>query len=253
MIRVGSTKLRRYWSNRVAREASRPPKKTWVQSFHDTVPALGPSLFVLAVAYFVVQVTVASAFTPNYSWLRNSISDLGNTACGSMLCSPRHVWMNREFWALGVVMAAGSVLIYHEFAPSPTPEERLIARWGFASLTIGGVGAVLVGTFPENTVGYMHILGAGLAIGIGTVGIFGLGMVLPDLPSPLRWSMRLAPPFAVLALILFACHVDLDVGSGFVERIAAYPETLWLIVFGIYIMSSHGTRQRRYAKLAGTS
>ncbi len=240
----GTSDLNRFWNNQVAREASRAPKTTRLQSFHDAVPWLGPMLFVLAVAYFVVQVIVASVFTPGYSWLHNSISDLGNTACTSALCSPRHVWMNREFWLLGFVMAVGSVLIYHEFALSRRPEVRLMARWGFVLVAIGGVGAVLVGSFPENTVSYLHIIGAALAIGIGTVGIFGLGIVL-DVPSALRWSMRLVPPFAVLALILFACHVDLGVGSGFVERIAAYPETLWLIVFGVYIMRSHGARQSK--------
>jgi hypothetical membrane protein len=247
----GSTTLSKFWSKQVTREASRQPKTTWIQTFHDAVPAVGPLLFVFAVLYFGVQVYVAAAVTPKYSWLHNVISDLGNTACKATLCSPRHVSMNHEFWLLGALMAFGSLIIYHEFAQSPRPEERLIARLGFAFLTVGGIGAVLVGAFPENTIVYMHVIGAALAIGVGTLGIFGLGVALPDLPSPLQWGMRLVPPVALVALLLFGFHLDLGIGAGLVERIAAYPETLWLIVFGIYIMSSHRKRLRRYKELRG--
>ena len=46
-------------------------------------------------------------------------------------------------------------------------------------------------------------------------------------------TRRLA--LALLALILFATHTYLGLGAGTMERIAAYPETLWLIIFGAYI------------------
>jgi hypothetical membrane protein len=150
--------------------------------------------------------------------------------------------MNAEFLVLGFVMAAGSWLIFQEFAEREA-EERLAARIGFSCLAVGGVGAALVGRFPENTVHAMHIIGAGLAIGVGTAGIFVLGLIL-ELPHGkyLRLSMRGVPPVAVMALILFACRVYLGMGAGTMERLAAYPETAWMIAFGMYISRDHRLR-----------
>jgi len=73
---------------------------------------------------------------------------------------------------------------------------------------------------------------------VGTFGIFVLGLAL-DLPNRLRWAMRVVAPLALLALVLFATHIYLGIGAGATERIAAYPETIWLIVFGAYMARSH--------------
>jgi hypothetical membrane protein len=227
----------RLWANLVTREASQPRRKTWAKTFRDKVPWLGPTIWLLSVLYFVVQIVVAAVWTPSYSWLSNTISDLGNTSCQPKLCSPRHGWMNAEFVLLGFIMAAGSFLIYQEFTESD-PDERLAARIGFSCLAFAGAGAALVGSFPENTVHFMHIIGAGIAIGIGTLGILVLGLVL-SLPKKLSWAMRVVPPLALIALILFASNIYLDIGAGTMERLAAYPETIWLVVFGIYISRTH--------------
>ena len=225
------------WANLVAKEASRRGRTPRTKTFSNNLPWLGPLIYFLSVAYFVVQFLVALVWTPAYNWLTNTISDLGNTSCRPQLCSPRHGLMNAEFWALGLIMAVGSLLIFQEFTER-TDEERLAARIGFSCLAAGGVGAVLVGAFPENTVGFMHILGAGLAIFVGTLGILLIGLRV-SLPLGLRWTMRILAPVAMMALILFAGHVYLGMGAGTMERIAAYPETVWLVIFGIYISATH--------------
>jgi hypothetical membrane protein len=208
-----------------------------VKAFRDKFPWLGPTIWVSSVLYFIVQLVVASVWLPSYSWFSNTISDLGNTSCGPKLCSPRHAWMNSELVVLGAVMAAGALLIYQEFTERD-PGERLAACIGFSCLAIAGAGTALVGWFPENTVGFLHVAGAGLAIGVGTFGVFVLGLVLA-LPNSLRWAMRVVAPLALLALMLFATHMYLGLGAGTMERIAAYPETIWLIIFGSYIAHTH--------------
>jgi len=105
----------RLWATMVAREASRPRRRTGIETFSDKFPWLGPTIWVSSVLYFIVQIVVASVWLPSYSWFSNTISDLGNTSCGPKLCSPRHAWMNGEFFVLGAVMAAGALLIYQEF------------------------------------------------------------------------------------------------------------------------------------------
>jgi hypothetical membrane protein len=213
-----------------------------VGGFSDRYPWLGPLVFMLASLYFVAQIAVAWVWNPPYSIVDNTISDLGNTACGRYdgvyVCSPRHVLMNVTIVLLGVVMAAGSLLIYHEFSEK-TRLERLAAVIGFTLMAIGGVGAALVGIFPENTLHAMHVTGAGIAIIAGNVAIFVLGLALLDLPEGLRRFMLVFSALSLIALICFGSHKYFGIGAGTMERIAAYPETLWLIVFGLWISRTH--------------
>jgi hypothetical membrane protein len=233
--------LWRWW---VAKEASRPHRRGRTKSFDDRYRWIGPAIFALTISYFIAQVFVAAAFTPSYSWLTNTISDLGNTSCKVQLCSPRHVWMNAAFIALGGFMLLGSPLIFEEFSERG-PDQRAAARLGFGLTAIGGLGAVIVGLFPENTVGLVHVIGAGFGIGLGTLGILVLGLALSLSSRPLRLAMRVVPPIALVALVLFATRHYLGLGAGTMERIAAYPEAIWLVVFGVYISHSRFVRAAR--------
>jgi uncharacterized membrane protein len=103
---------------------------------------------------------------------------------------------------------------------------------------LGGIGAIVVGFHPENRHPLIHVVGAGLAIAVGTLGVFLLGLSLP-LPGPLRGFMIYVMPVALLAILLYALHQYLGLGPGGMERLAAYPEVIWLISFGIYISHSH--------------
>ena len=84
---------------------------TRVQTFDNRFWLLGPVIWFLAIEFYVVQVVVATAWTRPYDWLRDPISDLGNTACKEYhhrwVCSPWHGAMNLSFIALGGLMIAG--------------------------------------------------------------------------------------------------------------------------------------------------
>jgi len=226
-----------------------------VQTFADRYPWLGPGVMNLSVVYFVVQAMVAAVWHPPYDWGRNTISDLGNSSCAvrgttAPACakefSPLHDWMNAEFIFLGAVMLVGSLLIAQEFRILGPGAKRAWAWAGFALIGVGGVGSALVGWFPENTVGAVHFFGAALAIGGGELGISILGWKL-SLPRYLQWAMRIGAPLAFLAGFLFAVQVHLGLGAGTMERIAQYPETVWLIVFGAYMSDNHYKRLRNPA------
>jgi hypothetical membrane protein len=109
-------------------------------------------------------------------------------------------------------------------------------------MSVAGIGTALVGIFPENVNHPAHLVGAALAIGGGTVAIYILGWTL-ELPTRLQAYTRLWPPIQMTALVLFACHRDLGIGEGTMERIAAYPVTIWLISFGVYMARPHMNRQ----------
>lgn len=213
-----------------------------IKTFTDRHPLAGPYLWMLSIQYFAVQAVSAMAWKAHYSLLSNTISDLGNTACGLYgdrpVCSPLHGLMNASFILLGVTMYFGAILIYQEFRKNPA------TALGFNFMALAGVGTLLIGLFPENTVSGLHILGAALPFLIGNVGMVILSLSL-TIPKPLRYYTFLSGATSLIALVLLVTNHYLGLGIGGMERITAYPQTLWLIVFGVYISRNRTQTPRK--------
>lgn len=202
-------------------------------------PLAGPVLWLSCVQYFLVQAWVAAAWEPPYSWRLDAISDLGATRCGQFdgrsVCSPWHGLMNTSLVLLGLSMTIGSALLYRELRGS---------RTGFLLMGTAGAGAVLVGLFPEDTTYWAHIAGADLAFLLGNIALIVFGRRLP-LPRWLRWYSIASGAVALVALCLFLTHHRFFLELGGMERVVAYPQTIWLIVFGLYMIRGRrgsGTR-----------
>jgi hypothetical membrane protein len=203
-----------------------------IQTFRNRYPLVGPTIWVTSLQYFVTQLGVAAGWPRPYSWTKNAISDLGNTACGSYagryVCSPYYTWMNASFVVLGATMVAGSFLIDEGFRKS------IASRVGFWFMTLAGLGTIMVGLFPENVWGNLHTLGAVLPFLIGNIGLVILGLSL-DLNNKIKIYTLISGLAALIALPLFYTKNYLGLGLGGMERVVAYPQTIWLIVFGIYV------------------
>lgn len=194
-------------------------------------PLLGPVLWITSIQYFIIQIIVARSWPVNYNFLDNTISDLGNTVCGSyngrFICSPLFWLMNISFFVLGSTMFFGSCLMYYEFSKSRR------SAVGFSCMAVAGLGSILVGLFPENTISFMHILGASLPFLLGNIGMIVLGKTL-DVSRSLRYFTLLSGMTGLVSLVLFLVHYYLGLGIGGMERVVAYPQTVWLIIFGLY-------------------
>src|SRR5215469_18132176 len=216
-----------------------PSRPVRIRFFTDRYDWMGPAIVVLSSWYFAAQVLVAWTFRPQYSFVSNAISDLGNTACPpphSGICSPLHVWMNVSIVILGLAMIVGSILIFSEFSFSKNRRERAAALAGFGCMALGGVGACLVGVVPENVnTAHLHTVGTVMAIGFGQLAILILGLVLREIPDWLREFMLVTSLIVLLAGISIAGKHQFGIGGGALERLAQYPESLWLILFGLYI------------------
>ena len=216
-----------------------------VRHTYHRYPNLGSYLYVAGIQYFLVQILVALRFAPPYSLAHNTISDLGDTACGIFnnrpVCSPFHSLMNISFVVLGISMVAGSILVYQGFVG------RRALTIGFWAFGLGGLGVVLVGLFPENTVPAFHGIGAALPFVIGNVGIIVLGFSL-NVPTSLRRFTVLSGCVALIALGFYASNRYLDLGEGGIERVVAYPQTIWMIIIGVYGLthSRPGTPRLRH-------
>ncbi|MDQ3123495.1 MAG: DUF998 domain-containing protein [bacterium] len=206
-----------------------------INTFTNHYPYVGPISWILCVQYFIVQLLVAGAWNVPHSWTHNTISDLGNTVCGPynerLVCSPLYTLMNLSFIVLGISMAVGSALIYYGFKKSR------LSYVGFSFMALAGIGTWIVGAFPENTVGFMHGFGAALPFLFGNLSLLILGYNL-DMPKLLRYYTLLSGITALIALVFFVNKEYLIFGLGGMERIVAYPQTIWMIAFGIYVSAN---------------
>jgi hypothetical membrane protein len=207
-----------------------------IKTFTDRFPFVGPTMWMLSIQYYLIQVAVALDWKTSYSLAHNTISDLGNTACGIYdsrnVCSPLHSLMNASFVMLGVFMATGSLLIYHEFKKN---KGSLV---GFYFMALAGVGTLMVGLFPENVNSFLHSFGALLPFLLGNLGLAVLGFTL-KVPASLRIYTLVSSFVSLVALVFFITDHYAGLGVGGMERLVAYPQTMWLIVFGLYISKNH--------------
>jgi hypothetical membrane protein len=211
-----------------------------IQTFTDRYPLVGPAFWITSLQYFIAMSIVGMNWATHYSILQNTISDLGNTACGvysdRYVCSPLHAWMNASFILLGITMLIGSALIYHEF------RKNAGSAIGFGFMALAGIGTILVGIFAENTISSLHEFGAALPFVIGNLALIILGLAL-DLPKSLRLYTLLSGVVSLTAFCLLITHAYLGIGIGGMERLVAHPQTIWLIVFGAYMSNNHFRRR----------
>src|SRR5690242_2985887 len=180
--------------------SSQAPDGPSIQSFITRYPLVGPIVWLLNIQYFLVQAVVASAWKPPYSWRLNAISDLAATGCGQFddrfVCSPLHALMNTSLILLGLCMAIGSALVYQELRRGQA---------GFWLMAVAGIGAILVGLFPEDTIYWAHTTGADLAFLLSNVALILFGFTL-RLPRWFRWYSIASGAVALVALYLFLSH-----------------------------------------------
>lgn len=207
----------------------------------------GAILWASSIQFFIAQVIVALGWTTAYSLATRYISDLGNTACApypagssTYVCSPWHLGMNASFVLLGVTMVAGAVLIAGAFR----------AGWlrgsGLGLIAAAGIGVFLVGLFPENENIAAHTLGAGLNFICGNLGMVVLGMAGVERRVSRGFDL-LTASLGVLGLLgtsLFVSGHYLGIGQGGMERVAAYPLTVWLILAGSRMIVTAATDGR---------
>lgn len=201
--------------------------------------AAGALAWVSISQYFVVEEIVRRGWTLPYSRRTNFISDLGAVTCGRYegreVCSPDHVWMNVSFGLVGTAIGVGAVLL-HAAAP------ELLTRPVLVLYAAGGVGSALVGLFPEDTVGPLHVLGAGMFFVGSNLGHVVLGSRLSRRRSR-AYGLALAAVGAVglVGTALIVAEQSLGLGFGFVERVVVYGADAGFIATGVALLAARRT------------
>lgn len=216
-----------------------------IQTFCIRHPLVGAALWISSVQLFLTQVVVALAWPVGYSTLHNTISDLGNTVCGTYaeryVCSPWHIWMNASFISLGITMLIGAMLLYFQIG------RNVASMIGFWFMAIAGIGTSIVGLFPANISGTIHGFGAFMPFFFGNIALIILGLSL-NMSSLFRFYSVFSGVITLIASLLFITGNYLGIGIGGMERLAVHPQTIWLIIFGYYVTKHVSHKSPRRSK-----
>ncbi|MFJ2902748.1 DUF998 domain-containing protein [Streptomyces sp. NPDC087212] len=204
-------------------------------------------LVVNAVQWVVAEAITAAAWTdPPYSYVRNYISDLGVSDCGTqfqgrVLCSPDHTLMNVSFIAEGVLFALGIVLLARLV-------EGRVRRVVIALALAHAVGLVLVGLFHGSANGPQ----AGLALHVGGAAV---GIICANTLVIMAGSLRglgaskayrvFSVTVGVLGLVSEALTGVSASTAGAFERGGVYSWLLWSTVTGVLLLVRDRRATRR--------
>ncbi|MCI4324289.1 MAG: DUF998 domain-containing protein [Thermoplasmata archaeon] len=189
---------------------------------------LGGAILAFGSIQFVAAMVVVQLYYPGYSDSGNAVSDLGSSM------SPWAWLFNDSIRVLGLAAILGALLIRSAFASKST------THLGLGALVVGGLGAIGVGTFPENTtwpvagihgvVALLTFLGSAVALLL-----LALAMSRDTRWQGLRAYSFLSGILTLLAVGLYATDRYLGLGPGGMERLIIAPILLWGVVVGIHL------------------
>ena len=204
---------------------------------------LGAVFWLLTAEFFLAQF-LAQAAWPGYAMTVEDISLLGVTSCGSFLnpapggimpvCSPLSLLFNIGMTLNGVLVVLG---VWFTRDLWPDTRLKVAALW---LLALGGDGTMLAGLFPLDTVPLLHVIGAALALGLACFGFILMARVLWHTHRAFALYSLATGLLALLGFALYVGEIYLG-GRGTVERLAAWPQTLWYMVTGALILAGHFT------------
>jgi hypothetical membrane protein len=208
---------------------------------------IGLAALLVAPAQFLFFETIAAAAwqSPRYSHFYNFISDLGVTNGpivyqGREVDSPLGWLMNLSFMLLGVIGAFGILTLSRSL---PKTAHRTWVRIGGIAF---GVGGLLVGLFPENSVVLLHAVGAFLNIGFGDILLILVGARGARYYGMSPWLSKLVVALGTLGVVASIGLVTIPaLFNGAVERTSAYPYMFTFVILAIVALNRARTAPAR--------
>ncbi len=174
----------------------------------------------LGVAQFILLMLLAEFLYPHYSVSSNFISDLG--------VGKTAIIFNSSIILFGVFLACTGALL-RRFSPVL-----------FIVLLLAGVGAAGVGLFPETT-GTPHLLFSLLVFLMGSIAPY---IILNRVRNSLAVAWSVLGTIALFFLVFYMFDVHLGLGAGGMERMIVYPDLIWALGFGGWLMGKFSDKTR---------
>ena len=168
--------------------------------------------FFIGVVQFILFMLLAEILYPKYSVSGNYISDLG-------VGSTAYIF-NTSIVLLGLLIIVTGYFI------------RRFSRPLLILLILAGIGAMGVGLFPETT-GSPHLIFSLLVFLMSSIAPYFLLVKIRNLMS-IMWAIL--GTVGLIALILYIPGIYLGLGHGGMERMIVYPDLLWGIGFGGWLV-----------------
>ncbi len=205
----------------------------------------GGVLWASSAQFFLAQALVQGGWKGSapYSLRTSWISDLGATTCGSysggggvLVCSPRHAWLNGGLTLLGAQVVLGTLLL------QPVLGDDRYGRAAGSLLVLAGAALPFVGAFPEDTGKPWHAVAATVHFAAAGLGTVASGLAVRA-RHPRAGALAFVLGGASLAgTVLTLAGSGAGVGRAAVERLAAWPFTLWTTAAGVLIVAAATAR-----------
>jgi hypothetical membrane protein len=204
------------------------------------VPAsAGIAWIAAAVVYVGTEAIAASAF-PGYSYSANYISDLGVPEVaefqGRAIDSPLAAVMNTGFVLQGVLYLLGAVVATRALRAGPRRAFLVLAAVHAVGITVVGLihGSA---SSAASGIGWMHVVGAGMAIIAGNVAsiVAGLGSGRIGAARAFRVASVALGVVGLVALGALQALGGSDL-DGVWERGSVYTVTAWELLAGVTVL-----------------
>ena len=202
-----------------------------------TAALVGAVMMGLQPLYLVAEIAVAGKVSAPYSWMNNTISDLGATTCTSIeypfgpvpVCSPWHPLLNGSFVIFGLLLALGGVLLWRWFGSG------VLATLSAVLWAISGLSSAATGLVPLDQNLPLHTL-----VSLPVFVAQPLAMVVTALAIRARHrslsllGLGLGSVSLVAAVVFLSNDTSAEFG-GLLERLALWPCFPWLPLLGLAV------------------
>jgi hypothetical membrane protein len=191
-------------------------------------------------------ITAEALYPAAFDSTTNTVSDLAAMRPDDVVRQPSAAIFNVTMIVGGLAIAVAAVLLRRSRAALP----GVVATAGL------GVGMVLVGVFPGNTVMAVHQLVSLLAFTSGGLAAILTARLLPRALRPVQRLLGAVALFFLVAYQLFSQSALFEeLGEGGTERWIVYPVALSLVVLGSSLVTAAGQRAREVSGMgaAGTA
>ncbi|MGC5617276.1 DUF998 domain-containing protein [Georgenia sp. Z1491] len=186
-----------------------------------------------------------------YSFAEQAISDLGWVGCGASdaypdgpveICSPEHTVLNVAWIVTGLAFAAAALALRRVL---PVGKRGGIGAW---LLVAGGLGQAGAGLWPSDVDLTLHTIIAMIGFLAQSVALILIGSGWLRSRAALGRTTLIAGIVTIFGLLLLMAPTAWSLPFGILERAAAWPFLLWLVLAGAAAMRASRAPDARGAR-----